>query len=101
MISRTCSTVGDIQGKLIEGIAEDVPSIEPSVSLQEALKTAVVNERDDIKDVAFNSDEDGRLIIYVQVLLVDICGILQTVIGNFYLYLYISAKKPVASIGNW
>ena len=100
MISTTCSTVGDIQGKLIEGIAEDVPSIEPSVSLQEALKTAVVNERDDIKDVAFNSDEDGRLIIYVQVLLVDICGILQTVIGNFYLYLYISAKKPVAGIGN-
>ena len=89
----TCSTVGDIQGKLIEGIAEDVPSIEPSVSLQEALKTAVVNERDDISDVAFNSVEDGRLVIYVQVLLVDICGRLY--IANSYwkllsLSLYIS-----------
>ena len=87
MISTTFTHVGDIQGKMIEGIAEDVPSVDPSVPLQDALKTAVENERDDINDVAFNSDEDGRLVIYVQVLLADIYGRLQTIIGNFYLYL--------------
>ena len=76
MISTTFCTVGDIQGTLIEGIAEDVPSVEPSVPLQDALKTAVENERDDINDVAFNSDEDGRLVIYVQVIWTDIYGIL-------------------------
>ena len=60
--------LGDIEGKLIEGIAEDVPSINPLFSLEDALRKAVENEGDrTVDDVAFDEDQDAILAIYLEV----------------------------------
>ena len=59
--------VADIEGNLIEGIEEDVPSIEPNVTLKEALRIAASHEEDDIDDILFISEEDGQLVMYVPV----------------------------------
>ena len=55
----------------MEGIAEDVPSITPSVSLEDALKKAVENEGDGtVDDVVFDEDQDAILAIYLEVVLI-------------------------------
>ena len=61
------SATENIIGNLIEGIAEDVPSVEANVDVEQALKTAIDNEGDDAADVAFNTDDDAQLVIYIMV----------------------------------
>ena len=58
---------GDIRGNLIEGIVEDVPSLDATVNATQALEIAVSNELDDPDDVVFSEENDGQLVIYVQV----------------------------------
>ncbi len=63
----TCVSPGDITGQLIEGIAEDVPSLTPEVTAAAALETALQQEGDAANDVIFDADTDAELVIYVQV----------------------------------
>ena len=58
---------GDIWGNLIEGIVKDVPSLDATVNATQALEIAVSNELDDPDDVVFSEENDGELVIYVQV----------------------------------
>ena len=53
---------------MIEGIEEDVPSIDPTIDVTEALDIAVRTEGDFLNDVNFDPDVDAQLVIYVQVL---------------------------------
>ena len=58
---------GDVEGQLIEGIAEDVPVLKPTVNVTQALKIAVSHEEDSENAVTFNAEDDAQLVIYVQV----------------------------------
>ena len=54
----------------MEGIAEDVPSLKPSVSIEDALRKAVINKGDGtVDDVVFDEDQDAILAIYLEVVL--------------------------------
>ena len=57
------STTGEVIGNLIEGIADDVPSVEANVDVEQALSTAIDNEGDNAADVVFNKDDDAQLVI--------------------------------------
>ena len=53
-----------ITGKLVEGIEEDVPSTEPTLTKKQALRLAIEEEGDDPAAVSFDENEDIELVIY-------------------------------------
>ena len=57
---------GSIQGKLVDGIGEDLQDTRPSISAQDALKIAVRRERDSIQNVRFDEAIDSKLQIYMK-----------------------------------
>ncbi len=67
MVATHFSPTGEIGGNLVEGIAEDVPSLEPVVTPSEALEKAVEAEGDDMEDVQFDEETDAQLVVYVEV----------------------------------
>ena len=58
---------GDVAGQLIEGIAEDVPVLKPTVNVTQSLKIAVSHEGDHDSEVSFNAEDDAQLVIYAHV----------------------------------
>ena len=52
---------GDVAGQLIEGIAEDVPVLKPTVNVTQSLKIAVSHEGDHDSEVSFNAEDDAQL----------------------------------------
>ena len=60
-------TTGEVIGNLIEGIAEDVPSVKANFAVEQALQTAVEKEGAEAADVMFNKKDDAQLVIYVMV----------------------------------
>ena len=55
-----------LQGKLVEGVGQDLPDTRPSISAQDALEIAVRQAHDNMQNVKFDEAVDSKLQIYMK-----------------------------------
>lgn len=56
---------GDVQGRLVKGIGEDLTTTQPRFTPEQALDIALHEDRNDPSHVRFNPDKDVQLVVYV------------------------------------